>query len=148
MGAVADAALKKGGQVFGVIPKALVSKEVEHKSLTKLYIVENMHQRKQMMFDLADGFITLPGGLGTFEEICEVLTWGQLGMHKKPCGFLNVQGYYDALMKQFDHAVGEGLMKAEHRAMALSDSNFDGLWKKMLNYQAPDAEKWIGRKET
>jgi uncharacterized protein (TIGR00730 family) len=148
MGAVADAALKKGGQVFGVIPKALVNREIEHKSLTKLYVVENMHQRKQMMFDLSDAFIALPGGLGTFEEICEVLTWGQLGMHKKPCGFLNVDGFYNSLIQQFDHAVAEKLLKPEHRALALSDTKIDGLWIQMQTYHAPDSEKWIGRKET
>jgi uncharacterized protein (TIGR00730 family) len=123
MGALADSVLKNGGQVFGVIPKHLETKEVAHKNLTKLYVVESMHQRKQLMFDLSDGFMTLPGGLGSLEEICEILTWAQLGLHKKPCGILNVAGFYNFLIAQFDHAVKEQLMVEAHREMILIESN-------------------------
>ncbi|MDB5036492.1 MAG: family Rossman fold protein [Bacteriovoracaceae bacterium] len=148
MGATADSVLKSSGQVFGVIPKVLEKKEVSHKGLTKLYIVDSMHERKQMMFDLSDGFITLPGGLGSLEEICEVLTWAQLGLHKKPCGFLNIKGYYNSLIAQFDHCVNEGLMQAEVREMILVDTSPLSLLEKFRNYQPPSVEKWIGKKQT
>jgi uncharacterized protein (TIGR00730 family) len=148
MGAVADGALTNGGQVFGVIPKHLESKEISHKTLTKLYLVESMHQRKQLMFDLADAFITIPGGLGSLEELCEILTWAQLGLHQKPCGLLNFEGFYDSLIAQFDHILNEDLMKKAHREMIIVDKSVDGLLKKFLSYQPPVTEKWLKKKET
>lgn len=123
MGITADAVLEKGGEVYGVIPDFLDKKEVAHKGLTKLIIVSSMHERKTQMFDLSDGIIALPGGFGTLEELTEVLTWAQLGLHQKPIGILNVDGYYDHLVRLFDHMVSEGLLKKENRDMLLvSDS--------------------------
>lgn len=147
MGAIADAVLKAGGQAFGVIPQNLESKEIAHKNLTKLYVVESMHQRKQMMFDLSDAFLTLPGGLGSLEEICEVLTWAQLGLHKKPCGFLNINGFYDHLIVQFDRIVSEGMMKPENREMILVDNSITAILQKFRSYQAPSVDKWITKKQ-
>ena len=117
MGAVADAALDAGGSVIGVIPQALVAKEIAHTGLTELRVVASMHERKAMMADLADAFVTLPGGLGTLEEFFEVLTWAQLGLHGKPCGLLNVCGYFDGLLTFTDHAAAEGFVRREHREM-------------------------------
>lgn len=148
MGAVADAVLKAGGQVFGVIPEMLQLKELAHTRLTKLYVVASMHERKQMMFDLSDGFITLPGGLGSLEEICEVLTWAQLGLHKKPCGFLNINQFYSPLISHFERAVQEGMMKEQHREMILLDSAPAALIQKLRTYQAPDIEKLLTKKQT
>lgn len=119
MGAVADGALKEDGVVIGVLPKLLTKKEVAHPNLTQLIIVENMHQRKQKMFDLADAFVALPGGLGTLEELCEILTWQQLGVHMKPTCVLNLDGYYDPLIKMLDHAHNEGFLSYAHRSMVL-----------------------------
>ena len=107
MGAVADAALAIGGEVIGVMPQSLVDREIAHTGLTKLHIVQSMHERKQLMADLSDAFVALPGGFGTLEEFCEVLTWNQIGIHRKPCGLLNVRGYYDGLLALFDHGVHE-----------------------------------------
>lgn len=117
MGVVADAALAAGGQAIGVIPQLLVDRELAHRGLTELRIVGSMHERKALMAELADGFIALPGGLGTFEELCEVLTWAQLGIHNKPCGCLNTLGYYDPLLALLDHAAAEQFMRAEHRQL-------------------------------
>ncbi len=111
MGAVADAALAAGGEVIGVIPEALVAKEVAHRGVTELHIVRSMHERKATMEELSDAFIALPGGLGTFEEFCEVVTWAQLGLHRKPCGLLNVEGYYDELLALLDKAVAERFVR-------------------------------------
>ena len=120
MGALADAALGGGAHVIGVMPEALVAKEVAHRGLSELRVVSSMHERKAMMADLADGFVALPGGLGTLEEFFEVLTWAQLGLHGKPCGLLDIDGYFDGLLKFLDHSVGEGFVKAEHRRMILT----------------------------
>src|SRR6185295_5632911 len=117
MGALADAALAAGGQVIGVMPQALIDREIAHRGLTELRIVGSMHERKALMAELADGFIALPGGMGTFEELCEVLTWAQLGIHKKPCGCLNTLGYYDPLLALLDHATAEQFLKPEHRSL-------------------------------
>jgi uncharacterized protein (TIGR00730 family) len=120
MGVVADAALAAGGQVIGVIPQMLVDRELAHQGLTELRVVGSMHERKALMAELSDGFIALPGGLGTLEELCEVLTWAQLGIHHKPCGVLNVLGYFDPLLAMFDRAVDEKFMRPEHRALLLA----------------------------
>ena len=148
MGAVADAVLAAGGRVTGVIPEALVLKEVAHASLTELRIVHSMHERKALMASLSDGFIAMPGGFGTFEEFCEVLTWGQLGLHDKPCGLLNTAGYYDHMLQMFDHAVDEQLLKPENRAMVLASSDARALLQIMRDYRAPVCEKWITPRET
>ncbi len=148
MGAVADACLAAGGSVVGVIPEALMGKEVagravDHRALTRMEVVDSMHTRKARMAELSDGFIALPGGFGTFEEFCEILTWGQLGFHVKPMGLLNVNGFYDPLLHLFDHAVGEGFLRQQNRAMALADSDIDGLLTQMENYRAEPVSKWL-----
>jgi uncharacterized protein (TIGR00730 family) len=143
MGAMADAALAAGGGVIGVMPESLVLKEVAHSGLTELRIVKSMHERKAMMADLSDGFIALPGGFGTFDELCEVLTWAQLGLHRKPCGILNVDGYFDSLLRLFDHAVEEQLLRPEHRAMVLSGDDAGALLDRLLTYENPRVDKWI-----
>jgi uncharacterized protein (TIGR00730 family) len=148
MGAVAEAVLKAGGEVTGVIPRALVAREVADMGLADLRVVESMHERKALMAELADGFIAMPGGFGTFDEFCEILTWSQLGFHGKPCGLLNVLGYYDDLLKMFDHAVEEGFLKPAHREMVLCERDPAALLERLLEYRAPLAEKWIGREQT
>src|SRR3954451_6239301 len=145
MGAIADAALAAGGEVIGVIPQAIVDREIAHRGVTELRIVSSMHERKALMADLSDGFIAMPGGFGTFEEFCEVLTWSQLGLHRKPCGVLNVEGYYDKLLALFDHGVEEQFLRQEHRAIVLADENAMGLVDRMIHYQTPHVEKWISR---
>lgn len=148
MGAVADACLEAGGSVTGIIPDALVGKEVagrpvDHRALTRLEVVDSMHTRKARMAELSDGFIALPGGFGTFEEFCEILTWGQLGFHQKPMGLLNVNGFYDPLLALFDHAVSEGFLRAPNRAMALVSSDIDDLLGQMTNYRPEPVSKWL-----
>jgi hypothetical protein len=119
MGTVADAVLAGGGEVIGVLPRGLARKEYAHDGLTELHLVGSMHERKALMASLADGFVALPGGLGTFEETLEVLTWAQLGIHAKPIGVLNVEGYYDGLLRWLSHAVGDGFVRREHLALLL-----------------------------
>jgi uncharacterized protein (TIGR00730 family) len=148
MGAVADAALAAGGKVVGVIPQVIVDREVAHTGLSDLRRVGSMHERKQQMADLSDAFIALPGGIGTFEEFCEIVTWGYLGMHRKPCGLLNVAGYYDRLLSVFDHAVDEGFMKPESRALVLSAPTAEELLEKFDAFRAPRVEKWLDRGTT
>jgi uncharacterized protein (TIGR00730 family) len=148
MGALADAALSGGGHVIGVIPEALVAKEVAHRSLSELRVVKSMHERKAMMADLADGFVALPGGWGTVEEFFEILTWGQLGFHRKPCGLLNVHGYFDQLLSFVEHSVEEGFVRSEQRAMILESDSPDELLEAMAAYKAPVVSKWIERAET
>ena len=148
MGVLADAALAGGGKVVGIIPQALVDKEVAHEGLTELRVVSSMHERKGQMADLSDGFIALPGGLGTLEELAEVLTWAQLGMHRKPCGLLNVAGYYDGLTAFLDHAVDERFMRPAHRDMLLVAATAQELLKSFSTYSPPTVEKWIERRET
>lgn len=148
MGAVADACLAAGGKVIGVIPEALMGKEVagravDHRALTRIEVVDSMHTRKARMAELSDGFIALPGGFGTFEEFCEILTWGQLGFHAKPMGLLNVNGFYDPLLSLFDHAVSEGFLRAQNRAMALADTDIERLLGTMSSYQAEPVSKWL-----
>jgi uncharacterized protein (TIGR00730 family) len=145
MGAVADACLHSGGHVTGVIPQALVDKEVAHNGLTELRVVGSMHERKAMMADLSDAFIALPGGYGTWDEFCEILTWTQLGLQRKPCALLNVNGYYDPLLEMADKGVSEGFIKAVHRKMLLCDVNIEPLIDRILSYSVPIVDKWIGR---
>ncbi|HEU0012415.1 MAG TPA: TIGR00730 family Rossman fold protein [Longimicrobium sp.] len=143
MGIVADTVLEAGGSVVGVIPHALMAREVGHRGLTELRIVHSMHERKALMADLADGFVALPGGFGTFEEFCEVLTWSQLGIHPKPCALLNVDGYYDALLVLFEHAEREGFVRPAHRAMVLTETDPGRLLERMDAFLAPVTSKWI-----
>ena len=143
MGALADAALEAGGEVIGVIPQSLVEKEVSHRGLTELRVVGSMHERKAQMAGLSDAFIALPGGFGTFEEFCEVLTWTQLGLQRKPCGILNVDGYYDQLLSFFDHAEKEQFLKPVHRRIVLSDSRPETLVTRLLEHEPPLEDKWI-----
>ena len=148
MGVIADACLGAGGTVIGVIPEALIGKEVagrvvDHRGLTRLEVVDSMHTRKARMAELADGFIALPGGFGTFEEFCEVLTWGQLGFHVKPMGLLNVNGFYDPLLALFARAVAEGFLRDENRAMALAADDIASLLAAMAAYRPEPVSKWL-----
>ena len=145
MGAMADAALGAGGEVIGVIPEHLMAREVGHKGLTKMHVVGSMHERKALMSDLSDGFLALPGGLGTFEEFCEVLTWSQLGLHQKPCGVLNIEDYYSPLLQMFDHAVRERFLKEENRGIVLSHTDISALIEMMSEWRPIAVEKWIDR---
>jgi uncharacterized protein (TIGR00730 family) len=132
MGHVADAMLQAGGQVIGIIPRALRDKEVAHHGVTELRVVESMHQRKAMMNELSDAFIALPGGFGTLDEFFEILTWSQLGIHAKPCGLLNVAGYYDGLLAMLDHAVIEGFLWPAHRRLVIAEHDADVLLQQLL----------------
>jgi uncharacterized protein (TIGR00730 family) len=145
MGVLADAALGAGGKVIGVIPKALLAKEIAHAGLTELRVVGSMHERKAMMADLSVGFIALPGGLGTMEEFFEVLTWSQLGLHTKPCGLLNVSGYFDPLLAFLDSTVSERFVKSEHRALVITSTSPTELLERLAAYRSPQVEKWIDR---
>ena len=147
MGMVADHVLKLGGQAIGVIPKALAHKEVVHQNLTELHITQSMHERKMRMAELADGFMALPGGIGTLEELFEIWTWAQLGFHNKPCGVLNVEGYYDILIEFLDHVVAEQFVKKHHHTMLLVETNPDALLDRYLNYQPPAVKHWVGINE-
>lgn len=147
MGAVADAALAAGGHVIGVMPQALVEKEIAHKSLTELHVVASMHERKTMMADLSDGFIALPGGVGTMEELFEVWTWAQLGHHDKPCGLLDIAGYYETLEAFLDHQVTEGFVRAEHREMLKIEDDPDSLLDAFEAYEPPRVAKWVERED-
>jgi uncharacterized protein (TIGR00730 family) len=147
MGVLADAALEAGGRVIGVIPESLMAREVGHQGLTELRVVGSMHERKALMADLAEGFIALPGGYGTFEEFCEVVTWSQLGLHAKPCGVLNVEKYYDPLLALFDHAVKEGFLRSDNRTLVLEERDPRRLLEKMSEFQASDSGKWITDEE-
>ncbi|MDO8938637.1 MAG: TIGR00730 family Rossman fold protein [Methylicorpusculum sp.] len=148
MGLLADAVLANQGEVLGVIPQALVDKEVSHTGLTELKIVSSMHERKAMMADLSDGFIALPGGLGTLEELFEILTWAQLGFHQKPCGLLNIAGYYDGLTAFLDHAVEEQFVKPIHRSLLRVESCPIDLLDAFSSYQPPILETWLARNTT
>ncbi|MBE8718180.1 LOG family protein [Cellvibrio polysaccharolyticus] len=148
MGAVADAALASGGEVIGVLPDFLAQKEIAHTGLSDLRIVNSMHERKALMAELSDGFVALPGGLGTLEELFEVWTWAQLGQHNKPCALLNINGFYDGLSLFLDHIVDEAFLKPEHREMLIVEQGIDDLLKAMLSYTPPKVTKWIKREET
>jgi uncharacterized protein (TIGR00730 family) len=148
MGVVADAVLDAGSEVTGVIPKALVEREIAHPGLTDLRVVGSMHERKAMMSELSEGFIALPGGTGTLEEFFEVLTWAQLGEHEKPCGLLNLASYYDPLVALFDHMVVKGFLSEEHRATVLIDTEPKPLLDAFARYRPPKTIKWINKEET
>jgi uncharacterized protein (TIGR00730 family) len=148
MGELADAVLGAGGEVIGVIPHALWAREVGHRGLTDLRIVETMHERKATMADLSDAFIALPGGLGTLEEIFEIWTWAQLGLHEKPLGFLDVAGFYASLMTFLDSAVRARFMKEPHRSIAMIDTDAESLLQRFEEWAPPRVEKWITREET
>ena len=147
MGVLADAALAAGGEAIGVIPEALVAREIGHNGLTKLHVVRSMHQRKTLMADLADAFIALPGGYGTFEEFFEAVTWTQLGIHKKPCGLLNVNGYYDALLALLDRAVADGFIREANRILVLDAPDVPMLLGKLEAFRPAAAKLRIGKAE-
>lgn len=142
MGEVADTVLAGNRSVIGIIPKSFADK-VSHQELTELRIVDSMHERKTMMFDLSDGFVALPGGFGTLEEISELMTWAQLGLHRKPCGLVNINGYFNNLLAFLDHSVSEGFMKHEHRDMLLVSDDPAALLNMFEEYRAPKVEKWV-----
>jgi uncharacterized protein (TIGR00730 family) len=148
MGIVADAALAAGGRVIGVIPHALMTRELAHQGLTELHVVDSMHERKALMASLADGFIALPGGFGTLEEFCEAVTWTQLGVHAKPCGLLNIAGFYDGLLAFLEHALSEEFLRPTHRDIVVSDADARVLVDRVIAWRAPAVAKWIGRDET
>jgi uncharacterized protein (TIGR00730 family) len=145
MGIIADAVLRAGGEAQGVIPGHLMAREVGHKGLTKLHVVLSMHERKALMADLSDAFVALPGGFGTLEEFCEVVTWTQLGLHAKPCGILNVMGYYSPLLEMFDHAVEERFLKPENRALVLARDEPADLLQALEEWRPAHIEKWLDR---
>jgi len=139
MGTLADSMLRAGGEVIGVIPQHLVAKEVAHRGVTKLHIVDTMHQRKAMMNELSDAFIALPGGYGTLEELFEILTWSQLGIHGKPSGLLNVAGYYDGLLAMLDHAVDEGFLRPPYRELVMAETDADTLVQRLASFSPVQA---------
>jgi uncharacterized protein (TIGR00730 family) len=145
MGVLANACLNEGGRVIGVIPQALADKELAHTGLTELRIVSSMHERKSVMADLSDAFVALPGGYGTWEEFFEVLTWSQLGIQRKACAVLNVNGYYDSLLEMADKALSEGFVRDVHRDLLLSDSDPERLLDRLSHYSVPTIDKWIQR---
>jgi uncharacterized protein (TIGR00730 family) len=145
MGVLADAVLGAGGEAVGVIPKNLMEREVGHAGLSKLHVVQSMHERKALMADLSDAFIALPGGFGTLEEFCEVVTWSQLGLHAKPCGILNVLEYYSPLLAMFDHAVEERFLKPENRALVLARASPAELLRALEQWRPLRVEKWLDR---
>ncbi|SIS33810.1 hypothetical protein SAMN05421639_102757 [Chryseobacterium shigense] len=147
MGAVADGTLSEGGKAIGVLPHFLQSKEIAHKNLTELIIVETMHERKTKMNDFCDGVIVLPGGYGTLEEFFEMITWAQLGLHTKPIGILNINGFYDDLIRLVQTMVDKGFLKLVNRDMLLISGSIDELLEKMRNYEAPTVGKWISKDE-
>ena len=149
MGALADAVIAEGGELTGVIPRSLIDREIAHRDVMDMRVVGSMHERKALMADLADAFIALPGGIGTLEELFEVYTWAQLGLHQKPCALLNVDGYYDGIEEFLSHAVAERFLREETRALLLVDSNPATLLERLHNFE-PEAAvpKWIDREET
>jgi uncharacterized protein (TIGR00730 family) len=147
MTVIADAVLAGGGDVIGVIPEALVTREVAHRGLSDLRIVNSMHERKALMAELSDAFIAMPGGFGTFEEFCEVVTWTQLGLHRKRCGLLNVLGFYEPLLLQFDRSVAEGFLKASSRALVVADDRPGRLLDLLAEPAEAPEPKWLGGPE-
>lgn len=148
MGVLADTVLSLGGRVTGVMPEAIVRKEVAHRGLTELHVTSSMHERKMRMAELSDAFVALPGGIGTLEEIFEAWTWAQLGLHAKPCGLLNVAGYYDGLIAFLDHTAAERFVKAANRSMLIVSDDPSDLLDRFACYRAPAVEKWIRNGET
>jgi uncharacterized protein (TIGR00730 family) len=147
MGEIADATLQAGGEVIGVIPEHLRTREIAHAGLSDLRVVASMHERKATMADLSDGFVGLPGGLGTIEEFFEVATWSQLGIHAKPTALLNVRGYYDLVGRFLEHAVAEGFLRAEHRALITIATDFPAVLEALRSFRAAPAEKWLAPSE-
>lgn len=147
MGIVADSVMQNGGHVIGVIPESLMAKEVGHRGLPDLRIVKTMHERKALMAELSDGFIALPGGIGTFEEFFEIVTWAQLGLHSKPCALLNVNGFYDPLLGLLDHAIQERFVKPAQRALVIVESNISKLLERMARHHVPHEPKWIAQEQ-
>ena len=143
MGEIARTVLASGGRVVGVIPKALLRKEIAYDDLTELHVVDSMHERKALMAERSDGFVAMPGGFGTFEEFCEVLTWAQLGFHHKPVAMLNAAGYFDGLLALFDHAVAEGFVRPQHRSIVFAESEPVRLLDRLAAYQPPAITQWI-----
>lgn len=143
MGILADQVLSRKGKVYGVIPANLFSKEIPHQGLTKLYTTGTMHERKKIMYDLSDAFIALPGGLGTLDELCEVLTWAQMGLHQKPVGILNVHGYFNLFLQFLDGARDSGLLSTQHRDLLLEATHAKALVQKMLSYRPPQERRWM-----
>jgi uncharacterized protein (TIGR00730 family) len=149
MGVLADAVLAGHGHVTGVIPEAMVAREIAHRGLSDLRIVSSMHERKAMMANLADAFVALPGGWGTLEEFFEVLTWAQLGLHQKPCGLLNIAGYFDGLLSFLDHSIDQRFVRRENGALVLVATSVSGMIEQLDRYHAPPpSEKWIDRAST
>jgi hypothetical protein len=148
MGVVADAVLKAGGEAIGVIPQSLADREIAHGGLTQLHVVDSMHTRKAMMAELSDAFVAMPGGVGTFEEFFEAVTWTQLGLHRKPCGLLNVNGFYSPLAAFIDQAVTEGFIKPVHRTAIVVDSDPARLLDTLATVKLPDVPKWLEKDET
>jgi uncharacterized protein (TIGR00730 family) len=148
MGAIADAVLQAGGRATGVIPKSLAKKEIAHHGLDQLFVVDSMHERKAKMAELSSGFVALPGGWGTLEEIFEVLTWAQLGFHDKPCGLLNISGYYDHLGSFLEHAMDQNFVRKAYRPMIMIEDQANVLLERFASYEAPKVKKWIGPHET
>jgi uncharacterized protein (TIGR00730 family) len=148
MGVIADAVVAAGGEVIGVIPHSLAEREIAHGGVTQLHVVDSMHTRKAMMADLADAFIAMPGGVGTFEEFFEAVTWTQLGLHRKPCGLLNVAGFYAPLAAFIDQAVSEGFIKPVHRASIIVDDDAERLLDALAQVKLPDVPKWIRPDQT
>jgi len=149
MGVLADAVLAEGGEVIGVLPRGLASKELAHAGLTQLHVVSSMHERKALMASLADGFLALPGGLGTMEELVEVLTWAQLGIHRKPLGLLNVAGYWDGLLALLGHAAAEGFVRPEAAGLLLTGTDPVALLDRLAGWQPPDGPRvWLDASQT
>jgi uncharacterized protein (TIGR00730 family) len=148
MGAIANAMLACGGEVIGVIPWSLLQREEGHRGLTELHIVDTMHERKALMAELADGFVALPGGIGTLEEFFEIWTWAQLGIHAKPCGLLNESGYFTPLLRFLDHAVEEQFVSESHRAMVIIESDPEVLLQRLASYCPANVPRWLSRDET
>lgn len=147
MGLVADAAMQAGGSVVGVIPKSLAEREVAHHEITELKVVDSMHARKAEMANLSDAFVALPGGYGTLEEFCEIVTWCQLGLHRKVCGLLNIDGYFDPLLDQFDRGVRDKFIREAHRQLILSSTEPGELLDRFVQHQPPDLTAWLNKRD-
>ena len=148
MGTIADAVLEAGGDVTGVIPKPMTDRELAHETVTKLYVVSSMHERKALMASLSDAFIAMPGGYGTLEELFEVIAWAQLGIHRKPIGVLNAAGYFDALLSLVEHMIGEGFIKTKYRGLFVTAEQPQALLDALLRHQMPETRRWLTEEET
>ena len=148
MGVLADAVLDAGGEITGVIPHGLVARELAHTGATEMLVVNSMHERKALMAQLSDGFIALPGGFGTLEEFCEAVTWTQLGVHGKPCGLLNVAGFYDSLLEFLDHALAEQFLRPTHSEIVIADSDPSTLLDRLAAWEPPAVARWVTQSET